>query len=174
MFFSYDKIKTLGLPLPYGYWYGFTSSNSLNDVFLTDIQNYMVADILVKTDTTSMANGLELRAPFLDVKFAEFAISLPVAFKYQGGENKLILRELIKKHYPYLERQKGKLGFGAPIEDWLKLKEFDEYRNYVKNDRSALVYRLIDFTKMSDRLALNNYRTWAVINLNAWLEVQVG
>jgi asparagine synthase (glutamine-hydrolysing) len=172
MFFSYDKIKSLCLPLPYGYRYGFTSSNSLNDVFLTDIQNYMVADILVKTDTTSMANGLELRAPFLDVKFAEFAMSLPVAFKYQGGENKLILRELIKKHYPYLERQKGKLGFGAPIEDWLKLKEFDEYRNYVKNDRSALVYRLIDFTKMSDRLALNNYRTWSVINLNAWLEVQ--
>jgi asparagine synthase (glutamine-hydrolysing) len=172
LFFSYDKIRSLGLPLPYGYRYGFTSSNSLDDVFLTDIQNYMVADILVKTDTTSMANGLELRAPFLDVKLAEFAISLPVDFKYQGNENKIILRELIKKHYPNLERQQGKLGFGAPVADWLKLKKFDEYRNYVKNDKSAIVYRLIDFNKMGDRLALNNYRTWAVINLNAWLEVQ--
>jgi asparagine synthase (glutamine-hydrolysing) len=131
----------------------------------------MVGDILVKTDTTSMANSLELRAPFLDVNLAEFAISLPTDYKYKGGENKLILRELIKKHYPYLERQQGKLGFGAPVEDWLKLKEFDEYRNFVKNDRSAPVYRLIDFSKMGDRLALNNYRTWAVINLNAWLEV---
>jgi hypothetical protein len=64
------------------------------------------------------------------------------------------------------------LGFGAPVEDWLKLKDFDEYRNYVKNDRSAAVYQLLDFSKMGDRLALNNYRTWAVINLNAWLEVQ--
>ena len=170
--FSYDKITSMGLPLPYGYKYAFKSNNSLNDVFLADIQNYMVGDILVKTDTTSMANSLELRAPFLDVNLAEFAISLPVEFKYQGGENKLILRELIKKHYPYLERQQGKLGFGAPVEDWLKLKEFDEYRSYVKNDRSAPVYGLIDFTSMGDRLALNNYRTWSVINLNAWLEAQ--
>ena len=170
--FSYDKITSMGLTLPYGYKYDFKSNNSLNDVFLTDIQNYLVADILVKTDTTSMANSLELRAPFLDVNLAEFAISLPVEFKYQGGENKLILRELIKKHYPYLERQQGKLGFGAPVEDWLKLKEFDEYRSYVKNDRSAPVYGLIDFTSMGDRLALNNYRTWSVINLNAWLEAQ--
>ena len=172
LFFRHDKITTMGLPLPYGYRYDFLSKRSLNDVFLTDIQNYMVGDILVKTDTTSMANSLELRAPFLDVSLAEFAISLPTDYKYKGGENKLILRELIKKHYPYLERQQGKLGFGVPVEDWLKLKEFDEYRNYVKNDRSAPVYRLIDFTKMGDRLALNNYRTWAVINLNAWMEVQ--
>jgi asparagine synthase (glutamine-hydrolysing) len=169
--FGHDKIAAMGLPLPYGYRYDFISNRSLNDVILTDIQNYMVGDILVKTDTTSMANSLELRAPFLDVNLAEFAIRLPTDYKYKGGENKLILRELMKKHYPYLERQQGKLGFGAPVDDWLKLKEFDEYRNYVKNDRSAPVYRLIDFYKMVDRLALNNYRTWAVINLNAWLEV---
>jgi asparagine synthase (glutamine-hydrolysing) len=172
MFFSYDKIRSLGLPLPYGYRYGFMSSNSLDDVLLTDIQNFMVADILVKTDTTSMANGLELRAPFLDVNLAEFSISLPVAFKYQGNENKIILRELIKKHYPYLERQQRKLGFGAPVEDWLKLKEFDEYRKYVLTEESASVYQFIDFHKMGNRLELNNYRTWAVINLNAWLKTQ--
>ncbi len=172
LLFGHDKIRSMGLPLPYGYRYDFKSNKSLDDVFLTDIQNYMVGDILVKTDTTSMANSLELRAPFLDVNLAEFAISLPTDYKYNGGENKLILRELIKKHYPFLERQQGKLGFGAPVEDWLKLKEFDEYRNYVKNDRNAPVYQLIDFSKMGDRLALNNYRTWAIINLNAWLEVQ--
>ena len=73
---------------------------------------------------------------------------------------------------PYVEQQQGKLGFRAPVEDWLELKEFGEHRNFVKNDRSPRVYRLIDFTKMGDRLALNNYRTWAVINLNAWLEAQ--
>ena len=170
--FRYEKITSMGLPLPYGYKYDFKSNNSLNDVFLADIQNYMVGDILVKTDTTSMANSLELRAPFLDVNLAEFAISLPIEFKYKGGENKLILRELIKKHYPYLERQQGKLGFGAPVENWLQLKEFNEYRNYIKNDSNAPVYRLIDYTKMGDLLSLNNYRTWSVINLNAWLEVQ--
>jgi asparagine synthase (glutamine-hydrolysing) len=173
LLFRHDKITSMGLPLPYGYRYDFKSNRSLNDVLLTDIQNYMVGDILVKTDTTSMANSLELRAPYLDVNLAKFAIALPTYYKYKGGENKLILRELIKKHYPYLERQQGKLGFGAPVEDWLKLKDFDEYRNYVKNDRSAPVYQLIDFSKMGDRLALNNYRTWAVINLNAWLDVQI-
>jgi asparagine synthase (glutamine-hydrolysing) len=172
IFYYFEKILSLGLPLPYGYRYDFIPNRNLNDVFLTDIQNYMVGDILVKTDTTSMANSLELRAPFLDRNLAEFAINLPENYKYQGDENKFILRELVKKHYPYLERQQGKLGFGAPVEDWLKLKDFDEYRNYVKNDRNAAVYRYIDFTKMGKRLALDNYRTWAIINLNAWLECQ--
>jgi asparagine synthase (glutamine-hydrolysing) len=172
LLFRHDKITSMGLPLPYGYRYDFTFSRSLGDVFLTDLQNYMVGDILVKTDTTSMANSLELRAPFLDVNLAEFAIGLPSDYKYKGGKNKVILRELIKKHYPFLKRQQDKLGFGAPVEDWLQLKEFDEYRNYVKNDSSALVYQLIDFAKMGDRLDLNNYRTWAVINLNAWLDAK--
>jgi asparagine synthase (glutamine-hydrolysing) len=172
IFFDFNKIIELGLPFPYGYKYDFKSDNSLNDVLLTDIQNYMVADILVKTDTTSMANSLELRAPFLDVNLAEYAITLPTEFKYQGKENKIILRELIKKHYPYLELQKDKLGFGAPVEDWLKLKEFKEYKNYLINDRSAPIFNYLNYKYLRGSLDMNNYRTWTVLNFNCWLENQ--
>ena len=172
VFFDVMRLKEMGLPLPYGYNISFQLENTLDDVFKCDLVNYMVGDILVKTDTMSMANSLELRAPFLDVELAEFAISLPSDFKYKGYDNKLLLRELIKKYYPQLELQKNKLGFGAPIEDWLKLKAFDEYREYVRNDKTAPIYKYLSFNAVKGRLHLNNYRTWSIINFNAWLEYQ--
>jgi asparagine synthetase B (glutamine-hydrolysing) len=172
VFFDVMRLKEMGLPLPYGYNISFQLENTLDDVFKCDLVNYMVGDILVKTDTMSMANSLELRAPFLDVELAEFAISLPSDFKYKGYDNKLILRELIKKYYPHLELQKNKLGFGAPVEDWLKLKAFDEYREYVRNDKTAPIYKYLSFNPVKGRLHLDNYRTWTLINFNAWLEYQ--
>src|SRR6185436_2047709 len=56
-------------------------NNTVDDAMRMDIKNYMPGDILVKTDRASMANSLELRAPFLDVDLASFCISLPYAMK---------------------------------------------------------------------------------------------
>ena len=51
------------------------------DILKNDISDYLPGDILVKTDRASMANGLELRTPFLDVDFASFCMSLPYNLK---------------------------------------------------------------------------------------------
>ena len=47
-----------------------SKTNNLDDIFRADISDYMPGDILVKVDRASMANAIELRAPFLDVDFA--------------------------------------------------------------------------------------------------------
>src|SRR5262249_57453649 len=44
---------------------------------------YLPEDILAKTDRASMFNSLEVRAPFLDRRFAEYALSLPTKLKLQ-------------------------------------------------------------------------------------------
>jgi len=170
VFFTWRQLIELGLPVPYSYIYTDFENNSLSDVLNTDILNYMPADILVKTDMTSMANGLELRAPFLDIDLAKYAISIPVEYKTVGDVNKKILRRIMEKYHPELQVQKGKLGFGAPVDEWLMLKEFQDYKRVLRENKEAPMYQYLDYSKATEYLSRNNYKTWLLINLNAWLE----
>jgi asparagine synthase (glutamine-hydrolysing) len=173
IFFNWKQLNQLGLPAPYPYIYTSFANNSLSDILNTDILNYMPADILVKTDMTSMANGLELRAPFLDVDLAQYAISLPVEYKTTGDINKKILRRVMEKYHPELEIQEGKLGFGAPVDEWLKLDAFQKYKYQLQKNNKAPIYNYLDYSKTVEYLKRDNYKTWLLLNLNSWLEQNI-
>jgi asparagine synthase (glutamine-hydrolysing) len=173
VFFNWRQLKSLGLPPPYTYVRSSYTEKTLNDIFRTDILNYMPADILVKTDMTSMANGLELRAPFLDVDLADFAITLPIEYKTTGDVNKKILRSVVKKYHPELELQSGKMGFGAPVEEWLKQAIFQDYKKTVESNADEPIYKYLNFEKTKEYFTRDNYKTWLILNLNAWLELHI-
>ncbi len=95
-----------------------------------DINMWLMGDILLKADKTSMANSLELRVPFLDKKVMELAQTLPLDCRVNTVTTKLALRRAAEKTLPRVTAQKDKLGFPVPIREWLKQ---DEYYNTVKN-----------------------------------------
>ena len=68
------------------------AATTLDDVLRSDLGTYLPGDILVKADRASMANGLELRAPFLDWELASFCVSLPANLKITNDRDKVILR----------------------------------------------------------------------------------
>ncbi len=86
----------------------------------TDAMTYLPDDILVKVDRAAMANSLETRAPFLDHHVVEFAFGLPLEYKIHNGSGKLLLRELLSKYVPRNLFERPKMGFGVPIDDWLR------------------------------------------------------
>lgn len=94
-----------------------------------DINMWLMGDILLKADKTSMANSLELRVPFLDKKVMELAATLPLDCRVNTTSTKLALRKAAEKTLPRVTAQKDKLGFPVPIREWLKQ---DEYYNIVK------------------------------------------
>ena len=67
----------------------------LDKSMYVDINTWLVDDILVKADRMSMASSLELRAPFLDYRIAEFAASLPSNLRLKGFNKKYILKTVI-------------------------------------------------------------------------------
>ncbi len=76
---------------------------------------YLPEDILTKTDRASMFNSLEVRAPFLDRRFAEYALSLPTRLKLHGRTKKYILKHLACRYLPPAIVARKKHGFGVPI-----------------------------------------------------------
>ncbi|TMJ41770.1 MAG: asparagine synthase (glutamine-hydrolyzing), partial [Alphaproteobacteria bacterium] len=76
---------------------------------------YLPEDILTKTDRASMFNSLEVRAPFLDRRFAEYAMSLPTRLKLHGHTKKYILKRLACRYLPRAIVERKKHGFAVPI-----------------------------------------------------------
>ena len=94
-----------------------------------DINMWLMGDILLKADKTSMANSLELRVPFLDKKVMELASKIPLNCRVNTISTKLALRKAAEKTLPPLTANKDKLGFPVPIRVWLKE---EKYYNVVK------------------------------------------
>jgi asparagine synthase (glutamine-hydrolysing) len=83
-----------------------------------DAMTYMIDDVLVKVDRTSMLNSLEVRAPLLDHVVLEFVARMPFAQKLRGDVTKWALREVGRPLLPPGIMQRGKQGFGVPLEHW--------------------------------------------------------
>jgi asparagine synthase (glutamine-hydrolysing) len=87
-----------------------------------DTRLYLAEDILTKVDRASMAVSLEVRAPFLDPRVAEFAASLPCNYKLRRLKTKYILKKAVHEMLPPFVTRRGKKGFGVPVAEWLKVK----------------------------------------------------
>jgi asparagine synthase (glutamine-hydrolysing) len=86
----------------------------------SDLSAYLPGDLLVKADMASMANGLELRSPLLDVSVVEWGLSLPRKYKVRGFETKHILKDVARSLVPAELIDRPKMGFGIPRADWLR------------------------------------------------------
>ncbi len=106
--------------------------NFLLSMMLWDMKYYLPEDILTKVDRATMSVSLEGRDPFLDHRIVEFALRLPMEFKYRPGSMKYILRRLLARYLPQSLFNRPKQGFAVPIYTWLHddlMHLVDEYLN---------------------------------------------
>lgn len=98
----------------------------LSYMMAIDYQTYLVDDILQKVDRATMSVSLEGREPFLDQRIIEWAAQLPMEYKYNNGNKKFIIKEIVHKYIPKEIMDRPKMGFGIPIANWLQndLKPF--------------------------------------------------
>jgi asparagine synthase (glutamine-hydrolysing) len=94
-------------------------NNSERQAFF-DLNNYLVDDLLVKVDRSSMYTSLEVRVPLLDHNIVEYAFNLNKNLKLNKGIQKHILKEIMYDYVPKKIMDRPKWGFSIPLEEWLK------------------------------------------------------
>jgi asparagine synthase (glutamine-hydrolysing) len=102
------------------YWNRMGGKDHVSCMLYTDLKTYLPGDILVKVDRMSMANSLEVRAPFLDYRIIEFAASLASEWKIKGENKKIILRKAFSRLLPAGVLNRPKHGFTVPLDSWFR------------------------------------------------------
>ena len=98
----------------------FEEDKSINAVLRSDVDMVLPNDMLVKVDMMSMANGLEIRNPFLDYRVVEFAFSLPTEQKINGQMKKRIVQDAFRDILPHELYNRPKHGFEVPLLQWMR------------------------------------------------------
>ncbi|HYW16168.1 MAG TPA: asparagine synthase (glutamine-hydrolyzing) [Allosphingosinicella sp.] len=143
-----------------------------------DMLTYLPDDILAKVDRAAMSVSLETRVPLLDHRVVELAWRLPLDLKLRGGESKWVLRQLLYRHVPRALIERPKMGFGIPIDDWLRgpLKGWAEALISERRLKSEGYFEPAPIRAAWDAhqsgRANMQYQIWAILMFQSWLEGQ--
>ena len=107
-------------------WERTAGARTLDRLLALNIDTYLLDDLLVKIDRTSMAHSLEVRSPFLDTDLVEFASRLAPSLKTRRLSLKRVLKRAVSDLLPADVLNRPKRGFGVPLDRWFR----EDLENY--------------------------------------------
>jgi asparagine synthase (glutamine-hydrolysing) len=152
----------------------------LSRLMRVDQKTYLPDAMLTKVDRASMAFSLEVRVPLLDHRVVAFTARIPDRLNYRNGKGKYLLRKLLARYVPEALFDRPKMGFGVPIDGWLRndLKELLlDYLSPERLKKEGLFEAREVEKKIKDHLAFkayHQYRLWALLMWEMWRERWIG
>jgi asparagine synthase (glutamine-hydrolysing) len=152
----------------------------LSRLMRVDQKTYLPDAMLTKVDRASMAASLEVRVPLLDHRVVEFSAALPESLKYKNGIGKYLLKKLLAKYLPIELFERPKMGFGVPIDHWLRFELKDLLLDYLSAERlgregffnADLVEKKVK--EHLDGRTNHQYRLWSLLMWEMWKERWLG
>ena len=150
----------------------------INRVSYLESRCYMLNTLLRDADFMSMSQGLEIRVPLIDHQLAKAVLSLPGAWKLNGGTPKKLLVDALHDPLPREMVHRQKRGFTLPFEHWLRAefrsevepvltKKIGEGPLAAELDRTEVARIWHDFL----RGATSWSRPWSLYVLHRWSEL---
>ncbi|HTJ50713.1 MAG TPA: asparagine synthase (glutamine-hydrolyzing) [Cyclobacteriaceae bacterium] len=152
------------------------AKESINDVLLTDMNLVLPNDMLTKVDLMSMANGLEVRVPFLDYEVVNFAFSLPDHYKINKSLRKSILQDAYRDILPAELYNRPKKGFEVPLLKWLRKEMKSEIMDNLLSKKfieEQNIFHYPEIEKLKKQLFSSNpgdihARIWGLVVFQSW------
>jgi asparagine synthase (glutamine-hydrolysing) len=153
--------------------------SALDRMLYLEQKHFLADHNLNYTDKMSMAEGVEVRVPFLDPDLLEFAWSLPDDMKHRNGQSKWILKKAMAPLLPPGIVHRPKVGFGAPLRQWLHHELRDFVHDHLSDEKIrsrglfdvAGVRRLISLDKA--RKVDGAYTIFALLCIEMWCRLFV-
>jgi asparagine synthase (glutamine-hydrolysing) len=115
--------------------------DAVNRLLMVDARLSLADDLLIVADHTSMASGVELRVPFLDLEFLALIEHMPGRYKISRlGERKWLYRDAVEQLLPaqlrpaltgWKGRMGRKLGFSTPLDAWFRRWRAEDAEEYL-------------------------------------------
>ena len=150
----------------------------VEQIMFLDSVSYLPDDILVKVDRACMGVSLESRAPYLDHRVVEYAWRLPISMKLKDGQSKWILRQVLYKYVPQELTDQPKMGFGIPLDSWLRepLRDWAGFLLDAKRLREEGFFQPEPIReKWQEHLSGQRnwqHHLWDILMFESWLENQ--
>lgn len=157
------------------------SKDPLQQMLAVYQKDWLVEDLLMKADKSTMAASLEARTPFLDYRLVEWANRQPNAVKVKRKglnqyETKSVLRRFCSRRLPKTIIDRPKRGFPDPANIWLENGLEPWARDTLFNTQSKLgaileknvMNAVLNEARKGKEGAAN--RVWALIVLELWLQ----
>ena len=148
--------------------------SDLNKALYWEIKTFLPDHNLNYTDKLSMATGVEVRVPFLDIELVEFSTIIPPYLKMKGNTTKYILKKLMESYLPKEVIYRTKAGFGAPVRQWITHDLDNKINSYLNTD--AINRRgIFDAEKVQELIKANreglidaSYSIWGLLAIESW------
>ena len=153
------------------------SLDSIQRMADLNIKLWLENDSNVKVDRASMAYAVEVRSPFLDYRIIEFARTLPISYRFEKGNRKKILKDILNEYIPHEIFEVPKKGFSIPIGDWFRNELKEDLIKHLNDDFFSKIECLnVENIKLFMKLHFQNkgdYSTylWRVYVLSKWYSI---
>ena len=146
--------------------------NNIEDLILFDRENYLIENILHKTDKTSMFSSLEVRSPYLNHNIYEFVKNFSTKALFKNDTNKFVLKQIIKNKFPDTLISKTKKVFSSPVKEWINNDLNDKIINILKKRRDFIYYNTSIDTKKElmqyENKFTNFNQIWSLATFAQW------
>ena len=131
----------------------------------------MMQKTLLKVDRASMYNSLEIRVPFLKKSFIEAALKIDPLLSYGPDKKKVLLKQLLRRHFPQAPIDNRKRGFSVPLDKWMREGLRQPFQDMLLENRKIQQDFNINRTSLSalfdDHLSARRDNKWPIFTIYA-------